>query len=131
MIDFTKLPVGTTVFWGNMEGKILNVNCCDDFPIRVRFKKNVDLSFTHNGRVFKGGERCLTLHPCRIPKEYQDLPVDTKVWVKDTSNCWMPRHFKKWDSQGRMVVFRFGLTSHTAGPLPLTDVFSEYTLTEP
>ena len=46
---------------------------------------------------------------------WDDVAVDTPVWVRDTElECWTPRHFAKYE-HGTVFCWRDGLTSHSTG----------------
>lgn len=46
---------------------------------------------------------------------WDDVPVDTPVWVRDSAaQGWFARHFAKYEN-GVVVCWRNGLTSHSTG----------------
>lgn len=67
------------------------------------------------------------------PEPLPEIAVDTPVWVRDgVSQAWVKRHFAEWASDGRIMTYNGGCTSHTATGEPfISSCWDYYSLTDP
>jgi len=110
--DFTKLPIGTKV-WDITKGWGVIERICHDqiYPILVKHYVS-SISYTAQGKAHTWDiHPSLFLNKFKIPDEAYIPPrpylkVDDKVIVWNTAGqkkqC---RHFKCWDSDGRICMF--------------------------
>lgn len=131
MTDFTKVPVGTTVYsLTRGEGKISKISEGGKiYPVLVSTSDGCLDSYTKDGK-FLDRDVAPTLYLNR-PKVVEEITieVDTPVWVRMKDRNWVPRHAAgKFNSDGMIMCWTLGQTSHTTDSEAQWD---EYSLTDP
>lgn len=62
--------------------------------------------------------------------DWSKIPVDTKIWVRDSEDDnWLPRHFAKYEN-GKVFVYYDGRTSWSNGNEPMLGCWNYAKLTE-
>ena len=75
----------------------------------------------------------INLADAKLEKRLPDLKIDDKVWVKprEHGNRWFSAHFNSWREDGRMLVWAYGRSSHTAVSEQHTRIPYDWSLVNP
>lgn len=99
---YEAMPVVSGNHWKNSSSSIDGTNCRVTFNLGDNWRESLHKINHETGELEK-------------VKMFPDLPVDTKVLVRDYGDTvWVKKYFKKFNMDGNIITFGDGATSWSA-----------------